>query len=138
MRSAAIILTILAYERSYVSGQGWGHHHLGSSVHFCIKNGCNVHLPGGAAGGSCGSTCDDPGDDGPPCTNTSKKLGMWLPAKGPQWEQFGWQISQAGTAPARGAGQLITDPSGQYVLGTMRAELIGHFEPCMTEIYLHI
>ena len=21
---------------------------------------------------------------------------------------------------------------------TMRAELIGHFEPCMTEIYLHI
>ena len=22
--------------------------------------------------------------------------------------------------------------------GTMRAELIGHFEPCMTEIYLHI
>ena len=23
-------------------------------------------------------------------------------------------------------------------LGTMRAELIGHFEPCMTEIYLHI
>ena len=22
--------------------------------------------------------------------------------------------------------------------GTMRAELIGHFEPCMTDIYLHI
>ena len=21
---------------------------------------------------------------------------------------------------------------------TMRAELIGHFEPCMTEVYLHI
>ena len=24
------------------------------------------------------------------------------------------------------------------VTRTMRAELIGHFEPCMTEIYLHI
>ena len=23
-------------------------------------------------------------------------------------------------------------------LGTMRVELIGHFKPCMTEIYLHI
>ena len=22
--------------------------------------------------------------------------------------------------------------------GTMRAELIGHFQPCMTDIYLHI
>ena len=25
-----------------------------------------------------------------------------------------------------------------HVCGTMRAELIGHFQPCMTDIYLHI
>ena len=32
-----------AYEfPCYVSKQGWGHHHLSSSPHFCIKNGCNV------------------------------------------------------------------------------------------------
>ena len=28
--------------------------------------------------------------------------------------------------------------SARPVLYTMRAELIGHFEPCMTEIYLHM
>ena len=96
----------------YVSGQGWGHHHLGSSAHFCVRNGCNVRLPSGAQGGSCPSTCDDPGDDGPPCTNASKALGMWLPAKGPQWDRFGWQLAQSGAKPASAIGQLITDPSG--------------------------
>ena len=113
-----------AYEfPCYVSGQGWGHHHLSSSVHFCIKNGCNVHLPGGAAGGSCGSTCDDPGDDGPPCTNASKTLGMWLPGKGTQWERFGWQLTQSGSRPSKAIGQLITDPSGEFVLARAAATI---------------
>ena len=32
--------------------------------------------------------------------------------------------------------QTLTPPT--VLSGTMRAELIGHFEPCMTDIYLHI
>ena len=27
---------------------------------------------------------------------------------------------------------------GGVFVGTMRADIIGHFEPCMTDIYLHI
>ena len=107
----------------YVSGQGWGHHHLGSSKNFCVKNGCNVHLPSGQEGGSCPSTCDDPGDDGPPCTNASKKLGMWLPAKGPKWQNFGWQIAQKGDRPSTAIGQLIMDASGEFVLARAAAAI---------------
>ena len=29
-------------------------------------------------------------------------------------------------------------PTPLHVRSTMRVELIGHFKPCMTEIYLHI
>ena len=67
----------------------------------------------------------------------------------------GWCIETLGT----GAWEQVTEPSAAEVLApfvsqsglaagltglletarsTMRAELIGHFEPCMTEIYLHI
>lgn len=107
----------------YVTGQGWGHHHLGSSRNFCVRNGCNVHLPSGKEGGSCPSTCDDPGDDGPPCTNASKQLGMWLPQKGPRWQNFGWQIAQEGDQPSAAIGQLVTDPSGEYVLARAAAAI---------------
>ena len=30
------------------------------------------------------------------------------------------------------------EPSANTGLGTMRAELIGHVKPCMTDIYIHI
>ena len=36
------------------------------------------------------------------------------------------------------ASQQQQQSGGGQLPGTMRAELIGHFEPCMTEIYLHI
>ena len=35
-------------------------------------------------------------------------------------------------------GHTSGTPRSAAPSGTMRAELIGHFEPCMTEIYLHI
>ena len=35
------------------------------------------------------------------------------------------------------AAVLLGQPAAAGTL-TMRAELIGHFQPCMTEIYLHI
>ena len=53
---------------------------------------------------------------------------MWLPGKGPQWEHFGWQLAQQGAAPDTHAGQLITDPSGKYVLA--RASAPDPFPGC--------
>ena len=39
-------------------------------------------------------------------------------------------------------GQMSVDAVDEavevYMQGTIRVELIGHFKPCMTEIYLHI
>ena len=39
---------------------------------------------------------------------------------------------------ARAAQVRAKRSSSHQAEPTMRAELIGHFEPCMTEIYLHI
>ena len=33
---------------------------------------------------------------------------------------------------------IVDTAKGREARPTMRAELIGHFKPCMTEIYLHI
>ena len=46
-----------------------------------------------------------------------------LPKKGPQWEHFGWQVSQQGASPAQGIGQLVTDPTGEYVLARSPAAI---------------
>ena len=48
--------------------------------------------------------------------------------KGPQWQHFGWQVAQEGGEPADGIGQLITDPSGEYVLA--RASAPDPFPGC--------
>ena len=42
-------------------------------------------------------------------------------------------LEQQGIHHGRG-GPVLRTPRG----GTMRVELIGHFKPCMTDIYLHI
>lgn len=64
--------------------------------------GCNTHLPSGGSSISC---------------------NQWFAAKGPQWENFGWQVTQQGASPAQGSGQLITDPSGKYVLARASAAI---------------
>ena len=46
-----------------------------------------------------------------------------LPAKGPQWEKFGWQVAQQGSRPDQAEGQLITDPSGRYVMSRSPAAI---------------
>ena len=46
---------------------------------------------------------------------------FWLPGKGPQWEHFGWQLAQQGKAVDKSIGQLITDPTGKYVLARASA-----------------
>ena len=80
------------------AAQTWGHKDI------CISNyqGCNTHLPRG---------------------NSSMDCDLWLPSKGPQWKQFGWQVTQRGAQPKNHAGQLITDPTGQYVLARSPAAI---------------
>ena len=48
---------------------------------------------------------------------------MWLPLKGPEWQKFGWQVAQSGSRPVEAHGQLITDPSGQFVLARAAAAI---------------
>ena len=57
--------------------------------------GCKFQYPNGSAGHQCAE---------------------WTPKKGPQASHFGWQVSQKDSAPDKGIGQLITDPTGEFVL----------------------
>ena len=52
-----------------------------------------------------------------------KDCDFWLPGKGPQWQHFGFQVAQKGGKPDQAAGQLITDPSGKYVLARNSAPI---------------
>ena len=76
----------------------WGHKDI------CISSWaeCNVHQASG---------------------NESLECDMWLPKKGPQWEHFGWQVTQQGASPSKGIGQLIADPTGQYILARSPAAI---------------
>ena len=94
----------------YSSGAGlnnWGHRDTIGRLSG-MQSGCNTHLPSG---------------------NSSLSNGpLYFPGKGPQWEKFGWQVSQAGAQPSKGIGQLITDPSGRYVLA--RSPQASPFQGC--------
>ena len=71
---------------------------------ICVSSfqGCNAHLAGG---------------------NSSLECDHWLAGKGPQWQHFGWQLAQKGSKPSDAIGQLITDPSGRFVLARSPAAI---------------
>eukprot|EP01052_Picozoa_sp_SAG31_P035878 SAG31_NODE_4389_length_3277_cov_7.853682_4_plen_316_part_00 len=76
----------------------WGHKDI------CISSWaeCNVHEASG---------------------NESLDCDMWLPKKGPKWEHFGWQVTQQGASPSKANGQLVVDPTGEYVLARSPAAI---------------
>jgi hypothetical protein len=57
------------------------------------------------------------------------QLLEWTPKKGAQWEHFGWQVSQKGSVPDKGEGQLVVDPTGQFVLA--RSPAASPFVGCL-------
>jgi hypothetical protein len=81
----------------------WGHRDIDIS-----NVGCKFQFPNGSAGHQCAE---------------------WVPKKGAAWQHFGWQVAQNGGKPSVAMGQLITDPTGEYVLA--RSPAASPFLGCL-------
>ena len=101
----AYIFPCFAINTTTGDGVGWGHRDIALLPPWYGANSqaCHVHRP----------------DTG----NTSYYCDHWLPGKGPQWEHLGWALSQRGGRVDKAAGQLITDPSGLYVMARSPAAI---------------
>jgi hypothetical protein len=77
-----------------VSAGVWGHKDVCASEGPCI-----AHLPGTS-------------------NISSQTCASFYPGKGPQWEHWGWQVTQKGQHPSKALGQLISHVTGgvEYVL----------------------
>jgi hypothetical protein len=100
----AYIFPCFAINTTTGAGAGWGHRDIAVlPPWYQNSQPCHVHRH----------------DTG----NTSFYGDHWLPAKGPHWQQFGWQVAQVGARVNSAVGQLITDPSGQYALARTPAAI---------------
>lgn len=61
---------------------------------------------------------------------SSQTCNMYLPGKGPQWQHFGWQISQRGAHPSNALGQLISVVNAGTTFVLARSPAATPFRQC--------
>ena len=66
-----------------------------------------------------------------PGSNVSdQSCPMWIPGKGPQCDQFGWQVAQKGARPSQAIGQLVTHTKNCTTFVLARTPSAAPFQNC--------